>query len=121
MKSAPKADFHGVLYPTRLPSTSSARATFINAANFLTANGKAGYKGVEFFASGEVVKNLSLIASGTVLDAKQLNARHPHDLPADPRGPPRKYAGSLFGEWRVPQVQGPLGPRPVVSTSVAGP
>jgi len=80
-------------------------ATFIDARNFLTANGKARYRGAEFFASGEIVKSLSAIASGTLLDAKQLNAANAATYRKIPEGT-AKYAGSLFFEWRVPRVKG---------------
>ena len=99
-----KADFRGVLYQIGYFDIERP-ATFINAANFLTANGKSAYKGTEFFASGEVVKNVSLIASGSVLDAKQLNAATVATYQKIPEGT-AKYSGSLFAEWRVPSVKG---------------
>ncbi len=99
-----KADFHGVLYQLGYFDIERP-STFINAANFLTANGKARYKGAEFFASGEIVKSVSMIVSGTVLDAKQLNAATPATYQKTPEGT-AKYAGSLFAEWRVPQAKG---------------
>jgi iron complex outermembrane recepter protein len=99
-----KAEFKGVLYQLGYFDIERP-ATFIDARNFLTSNGKAGYKGLEFFASGEVTRNLSLIASATKLDAKQLNAANAATFNRIPEGT-AKYAGSLFGEWRVPQLKG---------------
>ena len=99
-----KADFRGVLYQLGYFDIERP-STFIDARNFLTANGKAGYKGFEFFASGEVVRSVSLIASATRLDAKQLNAATATTFGRIPDGT-AKYTGSLFGEWRVPQLKG---------------
>lgn len=99
-----KLDFRGVLYQIGYFDIERP-ATFINAANFLTANGKSSYRGTEFFASGEIAKNLSLIASGSVLDAQQLNVANAATYQKIPEGT-AKYSGSLFAEWRVAQVKG---------------
>lgn len=80
-------------------------STFINAANFLTSNGRATYKGTELFASGEIMPDLSLIASGTVLDSEQTNAANAATFGRIPQGT-AKYTGSLFLEWRVPGAKG---------------
>lgn len=99
-----KANLGGVLYQIGYFDIERP-STFINAANLLTANGKAGYKGTEFFASGEILKSLSIIASGTVLDAQQLNAATPATYQKTPEGT-AKYTGSLFLDWHVPQAKG---------------
>lgn len=99
-----KVDYRGVLYQLGYFDIERP-STFIDARNFLTANGVASYKGTEFFASGEIVKSLSLIVSGTVLNAKQLNAANAGTFQKIPDGT-AKYAGSYFFEWRVPQVKG---------------
>jgi iron complex outermembrane receptor protein len=99
-----KAEWRGVLWQLGYFDIERP-ATFIDARNFLTANGKAGYQGLEFFASGEIVRSFSLIASATKLDAKQLNAANAATFNRIPEGTAR-YAGSLFGEWRPPQVKG---------------
>ena len=99
-----KVDFRGVLYQLGYFDIERP-ATFIDARNFLTSNGKAGYKGLEFFASGEVVKSVSAIVSATRLDAKQLNSANANTVNRIPEGT-AKYAGSLFFEWRVPAPKG---------------
>ena len=99
-----KADFRGVLCQVSYFNIERPSA-FTNAANFLTANGVASYKGAELFLAGEAGKHVSLIASGTVLDATQTNAQNAATYNKIPEGT-AKYTSSLFAEWRVPQVKG---------------
>jgi iron complex outermembrane recepter protein len=80
-------------------------STFINAQNVFTANGTATYQGYEFFVSGEIGRDLSIIASGIHLDAKQTNAENVSTFNKVPENT-AKYTGSLFAEWRVPQIKG---------------
>ena len=99
-----KAQLGGVLvqlgyYDIERPST------FTDSRNYLTANGKATYRGTELYASGEVMKNLSLIVSGNVLDAKQTNPANVATFGKIPQGTAR-YTASGFLEWHVPQVKG---------------
>ena len=99
-----KADFRGILYQVSYFNIERPSA-FTNAANFLTANGVATYKGTEVFISGDAGKQVSLIASGTILDATQDNAANAATFGKTPEGA-AKYTGSLFAEWRVEQVKG---------------
>ncbi len=99
-----KADFRGILYQVSYFNIERPSA-FTNSANFLTANGVASYKGTEMFVSGDAGKHVSLIASGTVLDATQDNAANAATFGKTPEGT-AKYTASLFGEWRVEQFKG---------------
>src|SRR5581483_5145113 len=75
--------------------------TFIDASNRLVPNGLTRFKGVELFASGEILPSLSLLASGMLLDARQTSAANAATLNRAPENTPRKTA-SLFLEWRTP-------------------
>jgi len=99
-----KIEWHGVLFQVAYFDIERP-STFINAANFLTANGVAGYKGYELFASGELFKDLSLIASFTQLDALQLNAANAGTYNKIPEGT-AEYTASCFAEWRPERVKG---------------
>lgn len=76
-------------------------SAFVNAQNFLTANGLTKYRGVELFASGEITKQLSLVVSGSILDAENLNAANATTYQKTPNGL-AKFTGSAFAEWRTP-------------------
>jgi iron complex outermembrane receptor protein len=99
-----KADFRGILWQVSYFNIERPSA-FTNAANFLTANGVAAYKGTEVFITGDAGKNVSLIASGTVLDAKQTNVDNTATYNKIPEGT-AKYTASFFAEWRVAQIKG---------------
>jgi len=71
------------------------------ATNIFGANGLARYRGTELFASGEITKQISLIASGQILDANQTKALNAATLNKIPEAT-AKYTGSLFAEWRTP-------------------
>ncbi len=73
--------------------------------NVFALNGLAQFKGLEMAASGEVTKQLSLIASALLLDARQLNATNPATYGKVPDNTPERI-GSLFGEYRLPGVPG---------------
>lgn len=98
-----KADFRGTLWQVSYFDIERPSA-FTNAANFLTANGSATYKGAELFVTGEAGKHISLIASGTILEAKQTNAANAATFNKIPENA-SKYTASFFAEWRVPQVK----------------
>jgi iron complex outermembrane receptor protein len=99
-----KADFRGILFQVSYFDIERPSA-FTNAANFLTANGVATYQGTEVFITGEAGEHVSLIASGTMLDAEQTNAANTATFGKIPEGT-AKYTGSFFAEWRVPQIKG---------------
>lgn len=80
-------------------------STTVDSANRLTLNGLAQYRGLELAASGEVSKQLSLIASTLFLDAEQLNAANTATYGKIPDNTPRRTA-SLFGEYRPQSVPG---------------
>lgn len=97
-----------------------------DAANRLVLNGLAQYRGVELAASGEVNKQLSLIASALFLDAEQRNADDPATYGKVPDNTP-EHTGSLFGEYRLRSVPGLalsggvyyVGKRPVNNANLA--
>jgi len=80
-------------------------STTVDASNRFVLNGLAQYKGVELAASGEVTRNLALIASALFLDAKQLNADNAATFGKVPDNTPERTA-SLFAEYRAPSVPG---------------
>lgn len=80
-------------------------STTIDSSNRFVLNGLAQYKGVELAASGEVTKQLSLIASAVFLDARQLNAANAGTFGKIPDNTPEKTA-SLFSEYRLQNVPG---------------
>lgn len=80
-------------------------STTTDAANRFVLNGLAQYKGIELAASGEVNKQLALIASALFLDAEQLNAANAATFGKTPENTPRRTA-SLFAEYRLQDVPG---------------
>lgn len=80
-------------------------STDIDAANRFVLNGLAEYKGVELAASGEITKQLSLIASALFMDAEQMNRANAATYGKTPENTPRR-TGSLFAEYRLAQVPG---------------
>jgi len=73
--------------------------------NVFVMNGLAHYKGIELAASGEVNKQLSLIASTVFMNAKQLNAASASTFGKVPENTPERTA-SLFAEYRLQDVPG---------------
>jgi iron complex outermembrane receptor protein len=80
-------------------------STTVDSGNRFVLNGLAQYKGVELAASGEVTKQLSLIASALFLDAKQLNATNAATFGKTPDNTPERTA-SLFAEYRLQNLPG---------------
>lgn len=80
-------------------------STTVDAANRFVLNGLAEYKGVELAASGEISRDLSLIASALFLDANQLNRQNLATYGKTPENTPRRTA-SLFAEYRLRQLPG---------------
>lgn len=95
---------HGVLlqaayFDIKRPSTT------VDLSNRFVLNGLARYKGLELAASGEVTKQLAIIASALFLDAKQLNAASAATFGKVPDNTPERTA-SLFAEYRLPSMPG---------------
>lgn len=80
-------------------------STTVDAGNRFVLNGLAQYKGVELAASGEVNKQLSVIASALFLDAKQLNEQNLATFNKTPENTAARTA-SLFAEYRLQSVPG---------------
>lgn len=80
-------------------------STTVDSANRFILNGLAQYKGIELAASGEMTKQLSLIASTLFLDAEQLNSANAATFGKTPDNTPERTA-SLFAEYRLPSVPG---------------
>jgi iron complex outermembrane receptor protein len=80
-------------------------STTVDAANRFVLNGLAQYKGLELAASGEVNKQLSVIASAQFLDARQLNQANAATYKKTPENTPER-TGSLFAEYRLQSVPG---------------
>lgn len=80
-------------------------STAVDSANRLTLNGLAQFKGLELAASGEVTKQLSLIASALFMDAKQLHAANAATYGKVPDNTPERTA-SLFAEYRLQSMPG---------------
>lgn len=73
--------------------------------NVFVMNGLAHYKGIEFAASGEVTKQLSLVASTVFMNAKLLNAANAATFGKVPENTPERTA-SVFAEYRLEDVPG---------------
>lgn len=73
--------------------------------NVFVMNGLAHYKGIELTASGEITKQLSLVASTVFMDAEQLNAANTNTYGKTPENTPERTA-SLFAEYRLSSVPG---------------
>lgn len=80
-------------------------STTVDAANRFVLNGLAQYRGLELAASGEVTRQLSLIASALFLDARQLNASNAGTFGKIPDNTPERTA-SLFAEYRLSSMPG---------------
>jgi len=80
-------------------------STTVDSTNRFVLNGLAQYRGWELAASGEVNKQLSVIASAQILDAKQLNQANAATYNKTPENTP-KHTASLFGEYRLQSVPG---------------
>jgi iron complex outermembrane receptor protein len=73
--------------------------------NRFVLDGRARYRGVEFVASGELTRDLSLIASGLWLDAEQRTAATVALIGMRPENTP-EYTTSVFAEYRMPALNG---------------
>ncbi|MDR3510241.1 MAG: TonB-dependent siderophore receptor [Caulobacteraceae bacterium] len=79
-------------------------SSYLNPSNVYVENGRADYKGVEFSATGEITRDLSVTVSALSLDAKQL------DGAANVRGKlienTAKDTESVFVLYRLPFLKG---------------
>jgi iron complex outermembrane receptor protein len=80
-------------------------STTIDSANRFVLNGMAQYRGIELAASGEITKQLSLVASALFMDARQLNKANAETFGQIPDNTPERTA-SLFGEYRLQSIPG---------------
>lgn len=80
-------------------------STTVDSSNRFVLNGLAQYKGMELAASGEVTKQLAVVASALILDAEQLNAASAATFGKVPDNTPERTA-SLFAEYRLQGVPG---------------
>lgn len=72
--------------------------------NIFRVNGEGSYRGLEFAATGEVTKNISIAASALLMNAK-LKTPDVATNGNTPENTPEKTA-SLFAEYRVSQIPG---------------
>lgn len=79
-------------------------SAYLNSANFFVQDGEAVYEGAEFSAVGELTRNLSISASAMTLDAKQQSGAA--SVVGKQIENVSKFSGSLFVEYRVPEVAG---------------
>jgi len=79
-------------------------SAYLNSANFYVQDGEAVYQGAEFSAVGELIPNLSISGSAMLLDAKQQSGAA--SVVGKGIENVAKFSGSLFLEYRVPQVSG---------------
>lgn len=77
----------------------------LNADNVYEVNGKARYRGLEFSVQGDVTRDVSVTASGILLDAGVTASSDPALVGKRPENMPR-VSGSLFATWHVPKVAG---------------
>lgn len=79
-------------------------SAYLNSANFFVQDGEAVYEGAEFSAVGELTRDLSISASAMTLDAKQQSGAA--NVVGKQIENVSKFSGSLFVEYRVPEVEG---------------
>ncbi len=77
----------------------------VNPDNVFVMDGNARYRGVEFSVQGDVMRDVSLIASAVYLDAKLQDSSDPTLVGKTPENTPHVTA-SLFAEYRVPMLAG---------------
>lgn len=87
------------LFNLRQPSAET------NSQNVFVMDGIAQYRGIEGSIQGDLTQNLSLTASSTFLDARQLESSDPTTLGKTPENTPSVTA-SLFADYRVPLLAG---------------
>jgi iron complex outermembrane receptor protein len=73
--------------------------------NRFVLGGRSRYRGLELSASGELTRELALVASALLLDAEIVSSTVAAELGKTPENTP-KQTYSLFAEYRVPQIAG---------------
>lgn len=94
----------GLLFQAAYFDIERASAT-VDGANRFVLNGTAEYKGLEFVATGELTRQLSLIGSALFMDAEQQNRNNASTFGKTPNNTPGR-TGSLFAEYRLVAVPG---------------
>lgn len=81
--------------------------TSVDAGNRFVLGGESRYRGLELSASGEVTPRLGVVASMLLMDAEitSVGTSNPRELGKTPENTPKRTF-SLFGEYRLPQVEG---------------
>lgn len=79
-------------------------SSYINSANYFVQDGRANYKGVEFSASGEITRDLSISLSAVSLDAKQVSGAA--SVVGKRIENTAKTSGSVFAEYRIRALDG---------------
>lgn len=80
-------------------------SAYTNAANRFVLDGLVDYKGAEFAAFGSLSEQISITASGLLLDAAQKRAANALVIGKRPENTP-KWTASLFAEWKLPMIEG---------------
>lgn len=79
--------------------------TTVNAANVFEIGGKAEYTGLELAASGELTRNLGIVASAVLMDPEITKTANAAELGKTPENTAKRTA-SLFAEYRIPGIAG---------------
>lgn len=75
------------------------------ANNIFSLGGESEYKGIELAVSGEVTKNLGVVASAILMDPKITKTTNAAELGKRPENTAKETA-SLFAEYKLPMVSG---------------
>lgn len=79
-------------------------SAYLNSSGYFVQDGRARYDGVEVSATGELTANLSIAASGTLLNAKQASGAAA--VIGKQIENTARHSGSVFLQYRVPLVRG---------------
>lgn len=79
--------------------------TTVNAANVFGIGGEAEYTGIELAASGEITRNLGVVASAVFMNPEIVKTTNAAELGKTPENTAKRTA-SLFAEYRIPGVAG---------------
>ena len=93
------------VYGSYLEALEESGTAPTTTANVCVMNGLAHYKGIELAASGEVTKQLVIVASTVFMNAKLLNTANAATFGKTPDNTPERTA-SLFAEYRLQDVPG---------------
>lgn len=79
--------------------------TTVNAANVFDIGGEAEYTGIELAASGEVTRNLGIVASALLMNPEIVKTTNAAERGKTPENTAKRTA-SLFAEYRIPGLAG---------------